>query len=446
MPIMECRLEGKPGFKWGESGKCYTYEPGDEVQMADARRSAVGQGRAIEANKEVPWLYSPGGDGVASPVLKAALDKILHFDKFQFRNAVFTDKVDDIYAPQIQDAWFWADGRGEVAVHPVLIGPDVGRRGLLEKKGRQVRMTLKGDVSGRNALNGYADEKRAMLEVEEDFAIEVYAVKDGESFKILLIDLLVLGDKVTELDFKDRRKHLQDFFDQKLAGSGGRFDVLEVRWISNHSDLQEAVKWALDKPGIKQALLKSGVGPYPMKAPTADWYAVEKDRELLKSEVKKTLDDPTLVAFAAFGFDVKEAPESPSEAPPKKEHIDKESSCEVKIMKAMPEKQFVLGVVLEPLGVDAQMDIMVPEEIEKTAHDFLKSSRVIGFRHKVEEDADVVESYIAPVDFMIGDELVKRGSWLVGIIIKNPETWAMVKRGEINGFSVGGFGNRTELA
>ena len=43
MPVMRCQANGKPGYKWGESGKCYT-GPGAKAQ-------AQRQGRAIEANK-----------------------------------------------------------------------------------------------------------------------------------------------------------------------------------------------------------------------------------------------------------------------------------------------------------------------------------------------------------------------------------------------------------
>ena len=29
MPLNDCESDGLPGVKWGEAGKCYTYEPGD---------------------------------------------------------------------------------------------------------------------------------------------------------------------------------------------------------------------------------------------------------------------------------------------------------------------------------------------------------------------------------------------------------------------------------
>jgi len=51
VPLMRCQENGKPGYKWGKSGKCYTYIPGDKASRERAKRKAMEQGRAIEANK-----------------------------------------------------------------------------------------------------------------------------------------------------------------------------------------------------------------------------------------------------------------------------------------------------------------------------------------------------------------------------------------------------------
>lgn len=47
MPIKECRLEGEPGFKWGDEGKCYTYSPNNEGSKRNAKKKATAQGIAI---------------------------------------------------------------------------------------------------------------------------------------------------------------------------------------------------------------------------------------------------------------------------------------------------------------------------------------------------------------------------------------------------------------
>jgi len=43
MPLKRCIKNGKQGWKWGDSGYCYT--------GANAREKASKQGRAIEASK-----------------------------------------------------------------------------------------------------------------------------------------------------------------------------------------------------------------------------------------------------------------------------------------------------------------------------------------------------------------------------------------------------------
>lgn len=47
MPVQACSSEGRPGFKWGSEGKCYTYTEGNTRSKARARMQAAAQGRAI---------------------------------------------------------------------------------------------------------------------------------------------------------------------------------------------------------------------------------------------------------------------------------------------------------------------------------------------------------------------------------------------------------------
>lgn len=51
MPIQSCQVNGKPGVKYGPTGKCYTYTKGDEESRKRAISMAERQGRAIEASK-----------------------------------------------------------------------------------------------------------------------------------------------------------------------------------------------------------------------------------------------------------------------------------------------------------------------------------------------------------------------------------------------------------
>lgn len=94
MPIVSCSLDGKPGYKWGESGKCYTYDEGDAEGMKDALRMAASQAAAAYAsgydeNVKLPSyvisalrkgleLHKDGksGQGLKPATVRAATDAI----------------------------------------------------------------------------------------------------------------------------------------------------------------------------------------------------------------------------------------------------------------------------------------------------------------------------------------------------------------------------------
>lgn len=50
MPVGKCSDNGKPGFRFGDSGKCYTYTEGDKAGMERAREKARDQERAAYAS------------------------------------------------------------------------------------------------------------------------------------------------------------------------------------------------------------------------------------------------------------------------------------------------------------------------------------------------------------------------------------------------------------
>jgi hypothetical protein len=50
MPVGPCSSGNNPGFRWGDSGKCYTYTAGDKASMDQARKKAEAQGLAARLN------------------------------------------------------------------------------------------------------------------------------------------------------------------------------------------------------------------------------------------------------------------------------------------------------------------------------------------------------------------------------------------------------------
>jgi hypothetical protein len=102
------------------------------------------------------------------------------------------------------------------------------------------------------------------------------------------------------------------------------------------------------------------------------------------------------------------------------------------------EKRLVYGVALIPNKVDLQGDIVEVEEIEKAAHDYMIRSRNIDVMHSQNAECYVVESYIAPCDFVMNHQKVTKGSWVLVVKVLDDKVWQAVKAGELRGFSIYG--------
>jgi hypothetical protein len=104
------------------------------------------------------------------------------------------------------------------------------------------------------------------------------------------------------------------------------------------------------------------------------------------------------------------------------------------------EERFVLGVVLEPETVDSQDDIYDAAEVRAAAHFFMENDGELGFMHRqlLGQGAKLLESYIAPVDFVLDGQTVKAGTWLMAIRIIDDALWEDVKAGRMTGLSIGG--------
>lgn len=109
------------------------------------------------------------------------------------------------------------------------------------------------------------------------------------------------------------------------------------------------------------------------------------------------------------------------------------------------EERYVLGVVLAPETADSQGDIYSHHEVRKAAHTYMELARDLGKQHKeimTTEQLRILESYVAPVDFSIGEEKVTSGTWLMGIRVVDDDLWDGIKKGDFTGFSIGGAAYR----
>ncbi len=128
---------------------------------------------------------------------------------------------------------------------------------------------------------------------------------------------------------------------------------------------------------------------------------------------------------------------------------DVKKSESVFIMKD-EEHRLVYGIALEPEVFDAQEHIIGEEEIMKTAHSFMMGYRdqltTTGEMHKKEaQGVRIVESFLAPVDYELNKQEIKKGSWVVVSKVKNDKLWNKIKEGEYTGYSIGGKGKVTPI-
>jgi len=125
------------------------------------------------------------------------------------------------------------------------------------------------------------------------------------------------------------------------------------------------------------------------------------------------------------------------------------------------EERFILGLVLEPndgdggapLKPDTQGDIYSAADIRKSAHGWMERYGSVDLMHSWQalgaKDVSILESYIAPCDFKIGEGedayQVVKGSWLLALRVHSDDIWKAIKEGEIGAFSVGGKAVREEI-
>lgn len=117
-----------------------------------------------------------------------------------------------------------------------------------------------------------------------------------------------------------------------------------------------------------------------------------------------------------------------------------------RIVKTDEANHYITGIVYEPLVEDAHGNFMTEEEITKAAYWFAKNGDSVDIQHSFEkaEGISVVENWVAKADFTIGDETVKKGTWLMTAEVTDDDVWAAVEKGEITGFSMGGIGLYSE--
>lgn len=124
------------------------------------------------------------------------------------------------------------------------------------------------------------------------------------------------------------------------------------------------------------------------------------------------------------------------------EPAEKPIDLQFDLIKSNTDKQLAYGVVYEPDRVDTDGDSAGADAIEEAAHQYLADFSNINLMHEkpLGNRVRVVESYIAPVDFSIGTQSIRKGSWVMAVYIDDPKLWDAVKSGILKGFSIEGTG------
>lgn len=112
----------------------------------------------------------------------------------------------------------------------------------------------------------------------------------------------------------------------------------------------------------------------------------------------------------------------------------------IQFFKENVKKQIVYGIVWEPDFVDAHDEWASKDDIMEAAHDYLIYHRGVKLSHgmNITKEANIVESYLAPVDFECNGYTIKEGSWIVGIKVRDKDYWKGIESGLIVGLSAGG--------
>ena len=124
------------------------------------------------------------------------------------------------------------------------------------------------------------------------------------------------------------------------------------------------------------------------------------------------------------------------------------------VKKSLDDRQIAFGYAMfselkngEPV-VDTQGDMIEPYDLETMAYEYMMNGRDVGQMHETSNEGCVVESMVFTKDKMkaLGiPEGTLPIAWWVGLYIKDPDVWELVKNGTYKAFSIEGKADREEI-
>ena len=365
----------------------------------------------------------------------------------------------DAYAPSLDAAWSWAESRLPVSAQRGEEAREASNPALLKAA---LRWAMQGDQPVTlHAADGTTCEVSAAPAVRKALAA-VVPTASPKSPRVAFVSLSPSeADAAAGRPFSDADgEYLTKNY---LAPLGLKMeDVLltHLHPVAGQQDAAEAVEWVgfakreleMYKPAIVVALgsqAKRHLGDaaeFVLPHPAAVRKRGDTGEVTRKLKAVRDRLDHVLAAESASRKGLVVPAEKGA------------TTREVKITKTVDDNQIVMGVVLDGYGFDQQNDWIPPFEIQKTAHDWMENSRVIGLQHAGPADAVVLESWLWPypseADYRnamqglphnayataFGSDTVHSGSWVIAVKVRDPATWEAVQNGLITGYSIGGTG------
>lgn len=120
------------------------------------------------------------------------------------------------------------------------------------------------------------------------------------------------------------------------------------------------------------------------------------------------------------------------------ESTEKDKWDNIAVRKCADEELMQVTFVAMVEGIDAHADYVDENEIRKAKESFNKSDMRCKMFHMWDTNgAEVIESYQSPVDFILNDRFISKGTWLMTFQVYSQELWKMIKDEQINGISIG---------
>lgn len=217
-----------------------------------------------------------------------------------------------------------------------------------------------------------------------------------------------------------------DHFDVSIGPDPGSRKVFAIDQQNRSGDFDEHKFFVgfLDKKSARQAYEDSFTGPAPFQGMV----------ELSWDELKEWIE---------FG----------DSSAPIVDQMLRQFNSRIELMKTMEERDgaiYLYGACMVPNLIDRSQfrDYYDEDDVRHAARNYLVKSRAAGFKHRAifeNDDVQLTQSFIAPMDMQIGKNNIPKGSWVTEFRLIHPEVIRMAKAGELAAFSIGGPSKKWRL-